>query len=175
MAKSFQEKKFKISKAQSSKQNQLASKLSLFNLKIQKKDASRLLQVTTRQVEAIQVHRMIVRTDWAAIIRIVQLLQLIYTSVKNYSKKRDLRHKQEAMKYFLRYRLKRHMKKVQLQGPGTADTFRAFCGLAVAAANLREKAEKRATAQLKPFFSGLHRMMDLKFRCLQYSLTSRFL
>lgn len=168
MAKSFQDHKVKQRKVLKTHDDNFENKQKLLLLKIQKKEAQKFLHLSTRQVEAIEVHKMIVRTDWAALIRIVQVLQLIFKAVKNYAKKKELAHKKNSVKVKLKYILGKNKAKNQKLGEGESDAVIAYQSFFLASKLLEKKVQKKAIDRLTPLFNEILRVTTIKTRCLRF-------
>lgn len=172
MSKAIETGRSRQTEAQKSQKEQFHLRQTYMALKLKQKDAARMMHSTSRQVEEIDLHYFLVRTDWAAFIRILQVLQLIYSGVKNYVKEQSPLYRRITLKVKVRYLVKKFLKRRQLEKP-QADLQKSQSSISLAAGLFRDKVYSEARSKLGPLFYKFNRAYRLKSRLMSYNLACR--
>lgn len=157
-----------------SHQEQLEHRQTYGKLILKKKEALRLMNTTNKQVEEIDVHYFFVRTDWAAIIKVMQVLELLYKGLKMFVQIQSPLYKKASLIIKLKYLHSRYKRKF-LAPDGYEDLKKTRICLSIAAQAYSNIAAEEAKFKLGPLFDQFKNVYDLKYRLLRFHLSSRLL
>lgn len=139
------------------------------SLKLKHKEAVRLMHSTSKQVEEIELHYFLIRTDWAALIRIIQVLHLIYTGLKSYVKEHSPLYRRLSLVIKLKYLVRRYTHNRRMNKKQFDAGISQSC-LHIAAGVYREKTRTAAMKALGPLFGQFKIAYDIKSRLLRFNL-----
>lgn len=173
MAKSFEESKIRQKMVQLSKGENLALKQEFFSLKIKQKDVSKLFLKTQKQVEAIEVHKMIVRTDWAMFLKMVLVLDMIFEEFKAICSRRAIEHRKRSLMILVTFMVARNLNKIRKKGYRVADLERSNRCLSIAATMFKPKVLERSKEIAGNLFNRIYKILRPKHRFLRFSLSGK--